>query len=915
MSHPHSSRTVIGSFLLFVLAAAGPAVAWAGRPQPLAESQVIPSSWQIQTVATRGTTGLYNDLALSANGDPRLSYFEVVRFQSGSRYQLIYAYWDGLRWQKELVDPRVERNTQQASLEYTSLKLDEAGGPHIAYVDDANLMYAQRNGSVWEVQEVDPEAEGTMTQASLVLDPGGRPHLSYRKGYDLWYAVRNGAAWDLEVVDTGLAGSFNSLALDADGHPRISYLKLDPVTNHVLKYAAFDGAAWNLQTVDGSADIGGPTALALTSSQSPRIGYMTSAGALLYALWTGSAWLTQTVANLGTNNLDIDLALDSFNSPHLLYSGFGDTSVPLTHAYRTGEAWQFQQLDRADEHMGRDNALALDAQGNVHASYLAAQYTDLRYLAWAPNWLTRTVAAPAGISTTGIQVRQAAPHIAYHNQANDFVSLASWDGAWNIATPDAVSDTVPNLSLALGEAASYLTYYDPDTQRLLYAHWNGHMWSYQEIATGADVGLYSQLVLAGDYGGVPRIAFWDGSALRVKLAELGGPGGAVIVHPNTAGPALDADSGRLSASRMAAGKIGLSYHDAVNEDIRVAVWDPYTGTWTDELVAGASSAAGPWNALETDAASGELVLAYYDATADTIEYAHQDQGIWNIEAEPAVTEAGPLTSLSLELGLSSVERPRIAYTRQGDGGLYLVSRLLSEWVEDTVTTGSPALGSASLALDERAHLAYTDGGLFYAFRTATLDIAAPAPGASPTPINLPFNPLDACMATINFFLGEPTSTQRSSGLAPSRPVAETGPLDDLEIMVAITELFAVTPAGQEYTDLYAQHGAEMGQLGIEDSQLLWDAAGTLQNFLPGLEALVTGRGSEQVVTQEMVDDALDIWQRLAAAGSPELAAAINGKLAMYHNLQAFVGMTFDEWALAIGVQPPSHHVYLPVISR
>jgi hypothetical protein len=107
----------------------------------------------------------------------------------------------------------------------------------------------------------------------------------------------------------------------------------------------------------------------------------------------------------------------------------------------------------------------------------------------------------------------------------------------------------------------------------------------------------------------------------------------------------------------------------------------------------------------------------------------------------------------------------------------------------------------------------------------------------------------------------------------------------------------------------------MGQLGIQDSQLLWDAAGTLQNFLPGLEALVTGRGSEQVVTQEMVEDALDIWQRLAAAGSPELATAINGKLAQYHNLQDFVGMTFDEWALAIGVQPPSHPVYLPVIIR
>ncbi|NLF66349.1 MAG: hypothetical protein GX579_17300, partial [Chloroflexi bacterium] len=58
-----------------------------------------------------------------------------------------------------------------------------------------------------------------------------------------------------------------------------------------------------------------------------------------------------------------------------------------------------------------------------------------------------------------------------------------------------------------------------------------------------------------------------------------------------------------------------------------------------------------------------------------------------------------------------------------------------------------------------------------------------------------------------------------------------------------------------------------------------------------------------------------VWQRLAAAGSPALANTINQELAKYDNLQAFVGMTFDEWALAIGVQPPGTVRYLPVIGR
>jgi hypothetical protein len=106
----------------------------------------------------------------------------------------------------------------------------------------------------------------------------------------------------------------------------------------------------------------------------------------------------------------------------------------------------------------------------------------------------------------------------------------------------------------------------------------------------------------------------------------------------------------------------------------------------------------------------------------------------------------------------------------------------------------------------------------------------------------------------------------------------------------------------------------MGQLGLADLELLWDAFGALQNFLPGLEALVTGRGDEMLVTQQMVDDALDIWQRLAAAGSPELADTINSELAKYNNLDDFVGLSFDQWARAIGVELPEF-IFLPVIER
>ena len=107
----------------------------------------------------------------------------------------------------------------------------------------------------------------------------------------------------------------------------------------------------------------------------------------------------------------------------------------------------------------------------------------------------------------------------------------------------------------------------------------------------------------------------------------------------------------------------------------------------------------------------------------------------------------------------------------------------------------------------------------------------------------------------------------------------------------------------------------MGAIGLDDPELLWDAYGTLQNFIPGLEALVTGNGDEFLISQAMVDDALDIWQRIAAGASPQLASVINTELARYNNLQDFVAMSYDEWAITLGVEFPPESIYLPMIAN
>jgi len=904
MLNPRSLRALLIPCLLFSILAAHPAAAVDPRPTV----QGNPTGWQIQTIATRGTTGLQNDLALDAQGYPHVSYLEYVQFLSGPKYQLTYAFWDGIRWRTEIVDDNVPPNSDASSREYTALELGGGGDPHIVYVAGDDLAYAHWDGADWETETVDGGPGYIGSTGSLALDTNGWPHISYHRNSDLWYAAWDGATWHLELVDAGQDSGFSSLALDANNLPHISYMAYSV---YDLKYATFDGVEWDIQTIDGGTTVSGLTALALDANQDPHVIYL-AASQVKYAYWNGASWPAEVVADPGTTGLDIDLALDSTGNPRIIYSGFDvfeQVNISLTYALRQDETWLFQTLDPGDGRMGSDNALALDAAGNVHASYHEATYGDLRYVTWAPNWLTHTVAALPGLPAADIQVLQAAPHLGFHNAPTGHIDLAAWDGAWQMEPVLPVSDTVTQVSLALNGNWSYVSYYDDDNQRLMFAAWDGQTWKYQVVAEGEGAGRYNQIMQAGSTPGAAHIAFWDGTDLRVKLARVDGLG-SVEVYINTAGPVLDADSGRLSMARLPEGRIAIGYHDAVEEQLRVAVWDPATDDWTDELVAGPNSDVGPWHSLQTDAPTGGLAMAYYDADEDTIYFQYQELGTWN-NVGPVIEAVGGVSSLALELGLNSVTRPRIAFTRPGGGGLYMASRQNGAWVEVTVATGSPALGGASLALDERPHLAYADGGLFYAFRTATLDTESPAPGAPFTLSDGPYNALDACLAMLNFYLGG----DEYGTLALAAPVGQAGPLAETEIFQGIYTLFVRSPAGEVYKDLYVQHGPEMGQLGLEDPDLLWDAYGTLQNFLPGLEALVTSQGHTQVVTQVMVDDALDIWQRLAAAASPKLAAAINAELAASNNLQDFVGLTFAEWGQAIGLDVPSQLIYLPLIGR
>jgi hypothetical protein len=163
------------------------------------------------------------------------------------------------------------------------LALVVVGGPIASWADSAQP-------DSWAMQCVDcPKYFGGMTDRSLRLDDAGYPHIAYGGGH-LYYAWRDGSGWHYETADPApMVGGYASLALDGNGYPHISYQDVD---NGDLKYAYKDGAGWHVETAESSGDVGYFTSLALDTSGYPHISHTYSWGSLYYTYKDASGWHT-----------------------------------------------------------------------------------------------------------------------------------------------------------------------------------------------------------------------------------------------------------------------------------------------------------------------------------------------------------------------------------------------------------------------------------------------------------------------------------------------------------------------------------------------------------------------------------------------------------------------------------------------
>ncbi len=898
--------------IAMALASSAGATAAAPNPRPPAGPRAAPASlapnplgWQDELVDKLGLVGRGSSIALDSFGYPHIAYYDFTQ------HGLKYAAWDGVAWTLDTVERDLGRIDDSSYNFPLRSGISYYGG--IAYIVyqklDAQtgaryLRYAQGGPGGWTLSTIGPVDAHTREFApSLRMDPQHNLHLSYTQRDPTFQSPTDsiiyarldftGADWLTQTVTSAPCcydALVTSLALGPASQPQIAYGD-NAFVPAPLRLARWNGSAWLTQTATLS---GLAPSLAVDLAGQPHLAYINQAAfpitKLGYATLTGNTWLTQSLSLCYCSSAP-SLALDALGHPHIAMDDLG-----LKILSWDGAAWQTANLAPAPN-SDSEPMLALDSAGNPHLSYVDLEYEDLHHVAWGPSWISQTIALAGSQPALAVD-QHAIPYISYQDSQ---LKLAHWAGpsGWHYQTV-APSGAYNSLQLQYGadqKPLPIISYQDGALQ-LDVARWTGTTFVTQTVDGGNNVGYDLSLALNGPH---PAIAYFERNYYNLEYAEETAPG-VWAIRNDTAQPQSNYLSGAHALSLGVAPNCChryIAYRDGVSQTLRLAQWN---GTsWTDQTV-DATGNTGLHASLAVDRATGMPAIAYYDATHQTLKYAFW-RNAWITETVDNLLQ--DVTSVSLQLGMGSDQYPRLAYTVKADNSLRLAwtTSPTGTWAIDTVATfaGNPPPGVAA-RVQQRDHLAFSlpAGGIGYAFRAATL------------PYDLDYNPLQPCVEDQPAPAYGPALAQVRAQISVRGP-AVAAQLGDLDTLRALRDLFALSPGGQHYISLYYQFAFQTGSLAVANPALAWDSYRTLQNFLPGAQALIAGQGDQITITPAMVDQANDIFDRLTAAGTPSLQNAITLERFKYNHLQAFVGKTFAQAATLMGVA--AYGMYLPLVRR
>ncbi|MCC6602978.1 MAG: PD40 domain-containing protein [Anaerolineae bacterium] len=884
-------------------------------------------NWQRQLIETRGSAGQFSDLVLDASNHPHVAYGR----SEGRGSSLLYARWDGVTWQKELVDKDILVGND------VSLLLDAQQRPHIVYQDSHNqdLHYAYFDGASWQkARLVQNGTVGRFNNIALTSAGLAITYLDETQGgiYILFGGVDGLTFGPPRRVATTSTLAQHGLAVNSSGLPRVSYH--DSVNGDLRLATYLNNTTWTTELVADFANIGVTSSLAYDSSDQPHIAATTfyeGRYILSYHTRSNGSWVEETVAANVNKSLGRFHALVLAGNGRPVIAYVNDTDSTLLLARRvSADNWQTETID--SNHVIRLGGLALTSDDTPFVSYFESRYSDLIVSGGGPDWQTRLVYNNLGQPNhfPSLALNGHTPAVGFHTESSQPLSIqfTPWNGAaWPAQVVElGAAQTIMAPLVYDGSGQPYMAYYDPASRELRLTTLTNNIWVEETAVTlpaGMTLGPDLVLLLVGQEA-YPTLAFSTYSAAegaRLVIAQKfdGGWDSTATAVPNHTAPISP-----LSADYRYGGSVGIVYANSVTNSVHEALYD---NGWLDTQLASGVSATSVATAvsrrrLEDGTPANTPTAAYYDATANQLVYLEKDASTQTWVAHPVGTPAAPVESLALALLNNAAMRPRLAViTTDNAVRLFSADGDSFSWTEESVVAAGTAVrAQVNLAFGDRERLTYLENGaVWHAFRTATT-LAPVVPGEADG-LAGGLHPSFCVCFLLQQWCAEQNALGRPSGsevaIRPAQATAVSGAINnDGPVFGTLTQLFLATPEGTAFVETYFVHDYELVAILFNDPLLTYDAFRTLENLTPGLTAFTQGQGSQVMIDQALMDQALDIWQRVAAVASPELAGVINQYLTDTNNLQDYVGLSFDEWAATLGVAPPDPlTVYLPMVRR
>ncbi|MCJ2562688.1 MAG: hypothetical protein LN417_01190, partial [Candidatus Thermoplasmatota archaeon] len=333
------------------------------------------------------------------------------------------------------------------------------------------------------------------------------------------------------------------------------------------------------------------------------------------------------------------------------------------------------------------------------------------------DWRIEIVDSPIGFAQTSIAVDSTdSPWISYYPPGDLFLSHRE-DGNWTSELLDTANLGGADQSMAIGPSDEiHVVFHDSDPSALVHLHFNGSVWSREDIV---DYGRGEPLLRLDDYGN-PHVVYLDPrdiSATRVMYA-LRKNGQWSVEWIAESGPLHMPWGPRVSLDLDSENDPHVSYLDGYENVLKYAYRS--NGSWTNQTVDD-QGMVGWHNSIALDS-DDHPHISYFDKTNHAVKYAYWDGFSWVKEVVDYPGADGGFTSLVID----EDDVPSLVYVNRSEPKeshkVMFASRGKGNWQTEIVDIPGylPGIASPSLALDSRGnpHVSYW-GSANYETRYAT----------------------------------------------------------------------------------------------------------------------------------------------------------------------------------------------------